>query len=96
MVTLISVMDEKNQQERPKRIRNPPKMFTPSKNSNVRTTNYNVNKRKAIEKKIDATTRATDVDIKLKSGTLVLTFTAAAYEVFRKATTAYFDNHKED
>ena len=37
--------------------------------------------------------RKEDVDVELKSGTLVLTMSAAAYELFKTAVFDYYDNH---
>jgi hypothetical protein len=47
--------------------------------------NYNLNSKKALGKKIEASERELDCDIQLKSGTLVLTCSAAAYEILKKA-----------
>ena len=63
------------------RIRNQPVIYTPTRHT---TTNYRLNKEKAIRKKIDAANREYDVKIEDKRGTLVITCTAAAYEVLRK------------
>jgi hypothetical protein len=46
--------------------------------------NYNLNSKKALGKKIEASERELDCDIQLKSGTLVLTCSAAAYEILKK------------
>ena len=56
---------------------------------------YQMNENKAMHKKIEATKRDLDVDIKLKRGTLVISFTPAAYELYKHAIYRYFDNHSE-
>ena len=54
--------------------------YTPSK---VETnTAYKLNEKKALMKKIDAGQRDLDVEIELKRGTLVITYTPAAYEIY--------------
>jgi hypothetical protein len=73
---------------RSRRDRQPPDHFTPSRQERP----YELKKKEALLKKIDATNREVDVDIELKQGTLVLEFSAAAYEVFRKAIIYYYDN----
>ena len=73
---------------RPRRIRNAPRVYTPSKNDT--NTKYKLDKQKAIKKKYDTTLRMQDVDIQMKSGTLVLTFSAAAFEVFKTSMFQYF------
>jgi predicted RNA-binding protein len=55
--------------------------YTPSK---VETnTAYKLNEKKALMKKIDAGKRDLDVEIELKRGTLVITYTPAAYEIYK-------------
>ena len=91
-VTCVCLTMANNMQvERPKRARNPPNVFTPTKTAV--NTNFALNKKKAIEKKLQATMRKEDVDVELKSGTLVLTMSAAAYELFKTAVFDYYDNH---
>jgi hypothetical protein len=53
--------------------------------------NYNLNSKKALGKKIEASERELDCDIQLKSGTLVLT-PAAAYEILKKAIYEHYNN----
>ena len=54
--------------------------------------NYNLNSKKALGKKIEAPERELDCDIYLKSGTLVLTCSAAAYEILKKAIYEHYNN----
>ena len=54
--------------------------------------NYNLNSKKALGKKIEASERELDCDIQLKSGTLVLTCSAAAYEILKKAIYEHYNN----
>lgn len=49
-------------------------------------------KRNAILKNIKATERDQDVDIQLKQGTLVLTFTPGAFELYKHAIYEYYCN----
>ena len=43
-----------------------------------------------MRKKIDASLRENDVEIDFKSGTLVLTLSAASFEIFKSALYTYF------
>ena len=65
------------------RLRHPKQPFTPTRDvvDHVHT-NYNVNKQKALQQKLDATSRQ-HVTASLKKGNLVLTFSTASLEVFR-------------
>jgi hypothetical protein len=45
-------------------------------------------------KKIDAGKRDLDVEIELKRGTLVITYTPAAYEIYKQAIYKYYDEHQ--
>jgi hypothetical protein len=45
---------------------------------------YKINTKKTLEKKIDATERSL-CNIELKSGTLVITCSAASYEILKKS-----------
>ena len=77
------------------RLRHAPKTFTPSKVNGkvtVKSTNYALNKKKAISKKLEAAQRAYDVTIEDKSGTLVLAFSAAAYEVFKHKLVCFYQS----
>ena len=73
---------------RPRRSRNAPNVYTPSKSESEAS--FALNKSKAVRKKIDASLRENDVDIDFKSGTLVLTFSAASFEIFKSALYTYF------
>ena len=67
--------------------------YTPSK---VETnTAYKLNEKKALMKKIDAGKRNLDVEIELKMGTLVITYTPAAYEIYKQAIYKYYDEHQQ-
>jgi hypothetical protein len=54
--------------------------------------NYDLNSKKALGKKIEASERELDCDIQLKSGTLVLTCSAAAYEILKKAIYEHYNS----
>ena len=64
------------------RSRQARKPFTPSRPTVQRTVSYNVNKTKALNQKLEATNRD-HLQIALKNGNLVLTFSTAAFEAFR-------------
>jgi hypothetical protein len=64
--------------------------YTPSKVETI--TAYKLNEKKALMKKIDAGKRDLDVEIELKRGTLVITYTPAAYEIYKQAI--YFDSRE--
>ena len=72
------------------RVRRPRLTFTPSKTTKV-SVDYNINRKKAIQKKVAAATRAYDLEIDDKHGTLVLTFSAAAYEIFKVELPTYLN-----
>jgi len=76
------------------RIRNPPQVYTPSRNNATisHTMNYNLNSKKVLEKKIEASERELDCDVQLKSGTLVITCSAASYEILKKAIYEHYNN----
>jgi len=66
--------------------------YTPSK---VETnTAYKLNEKKALRKTIDASKRDLDVEIELKRGTLVITYTPAAYEIYKQAIYKYYDEYQ--
>ncbi|XP_063442719.1 putative uncharacterized protein DDB_G0282133 [Mytilus trossulus] len=67
-------------------------IFTPSRNET--SMKYKLNERTALLKKIDAAKRDFDVEIELKRGTLVMSFTPAAYEVYKRAIIKYYDEHQ--
>jgi hypothetical protein len=75
---------------RSSRDKRPPSVFTPTREVKP----YELNKGRALAKKIDASNRDFDVEIELKRGTLVLEFSAAAYEIFKEAIFYYYDNCK--
>ena len=81
------------------RSRRPPNTFTPSRPSvvvsNTKEMNYEFSKKKAATKKMLATLRESDVDVELKHETLVMTFSAAAYEIFKNAVFTYFKTSAE-
>jgi hypothetical protein len=52
---------------------------------------YKINPKKTLEKKIEATERSL-CNIELKSGTLVITCSAASYEILRKSIYEYYDH----
>ena len=72
------------------RVRKPPTTFTPSKNPHVKV-DYELDRKKAIQKKAAAASRSYDLDIEDKRGTLVLTFSTAAYEIFRHELVSYLE-----
>ena len=67
------------------RLRHPKQPFTPTRDviDHVQT-NYNVNKQKALQQKLDVTSRK-HVTASLKKANLVLTFSTASFEAFRSA-----------
>jgi hypothetical protein len=77
------------------RTRKAPNTFTPTKNSDTHV-NYALNRKKAIKKKVDASDRIFDMEIVDKSGTLVMTFSAAAYEIFRHELLTYLVNKSNE
>lgn len=74
-----------------KRKINPREPYTPTKNE--QEMKYKLDEKKTLEKKVIATQRSQHVNIELKSGTLVMTFTPAAYEIYKAEIFRYFDEH---
>jgi len=74
---------------RSKRNIQPPTMYTPSRAEVVM--NYKLNEKKALDKQIQATKREQNVDIELKRGTLVLTFTSGAYLIYKAAIYDFYE-----
>ena len=56
---------------------------------------YELNEKRAMTKKIEATSRESDVKIEHKRGTLVMTFTPAAYELYKQAIYKYYRDHPQ-
>ena len=78
------------------RLRQQKVIFTPSKQvqqAEKKVMNYDINKKKAIKKKISATHREYSVEFDPKPGTLVITCSAAAYEILRKEISRWFTSH---
>lgn len=73
------------------RIITPKEVFTPTKYEMPMS--YELNERKAMLKKIEATERDHDINIELKRGTIVMTFTPATYEIYKQAIYTYYQNH---
>jgi len=73
------------------RIITPKEVFTPTKYEMPMS--YELNERKAMLKKIEATERDHDANIELKRGTIVMTFTPATYEIYKQAIYTYYQNH---
>jgi len=73
------------------RVRNPPQIYTPSRQNpdNNHKMSYKINTKKTLEKKIEATERSI-CNIELKSGTLVITCSAASYEILKKSIYEYY------
>lgn len=67
------------------RTRQARKPFTPSRPTVRSSVNYNINKTKALNQKLEATDRD-HLKVELKNGNLVLTFSTAAFEAFRAVT----------
>jgi rRNA processing protein Krr1/Pno1 len=67
------------------RVRNPPQIYTPNRQTPDKNhkMSYKINTKKTLEKKIEATERSL-CNIELKSGTLVITCSAASYEILKK------------
>ena len=74
------------------RTRRPPVNYTPSKLSSE----YALDMSKAAKKKIAATERVNDVEVNLKYNNLVMVFTPASYELFRKGINGYFSAYKDN
>jgi hypothetical protein len=66
------------------RVRNPPQIYTPNRQNpdNNHKMSYKINTKRTLEKKIEATERSL-CNIELKSGTLVITCSAASYEILK-------------
>ncbi|VDI45252.1 Hypothetical predicted protein [Mytilus galloprovincialis] len=75
---------------KPARRVTPREVYTPSKSE--MNMNYRLNERKALFKKVEATKRHFNVEIQLKRGTLVMTYSPAAYEIYKQAIYEYYDN----
>lgn len=75
------------------RIITPKEVFTPTKYEMPMS--YELNEGKAMLKKIEATERDHDINIELKRGTIVMTFTPgpATYEIYKQAIYTYYQNH---
>ena len=75
------------------RVRNPPQIYTPNRQNpdNNHKMSYKINTKKTLEKKIEATERSL-CNIELKSGTLVITCSAASYEILKKSIYEYYDH----
>ena len=75
------------------RVRNPPQIYTPNRQNpdNNYKMSYKINTKKTLEKKIEATERSL-CNIELKSGTLVITCSAASYEILKKSIYEYYDH----
>lgn len=67
----------------------PPTMYTPSRAEVVM--NYKLNEQKALDKQIQATKREQNVDIELKRGTLVLSFTSGSYLIYKAAIYDFYE-----
>lgn len=69
---------------RTNRLRRTRQSYTPSsKPTRVTSTNYNVNEKKALQQKLEATERD-HLKAEYKHGNLVLSFSTAAFEAFRQ------------
>lgn len=53
--------------------------------------NYKLNENKALDKQIQATKREQNLDIELKRGTLVLTFTSGVYLIYKAAIQDFYE-----
>lgn len=65
-------------------------VYTPSRSETQM--NYKMNEKTELEKKLEDAKRDNDVEIKLKRGTLVMTFTAGAYELYKEAIYSFYDH----
>jgi len=70
------------------RARNKPHTYTPAKYQN-----FNINKDKALNKKLEACNRPDDLKSEEKHGNYILELSAAAYEILRSEIDLYFDQH---
>ncbi|CAC5388939.1 unnamed protein product [Mytilus coruscus] len=88
---------EINKVARPSRSRNPPVIYTPSSiyQGKPQQMSYNLNARKALDKKMDAAERESEIEITLKAGTLVVTCNAGAYEALKHALYKYYSESQE-
>ncbi|VDH89816.1 Hypothetical predicted protein [Mytilus galloprovincialis] len=77
-------------QSRPSRKITPRELYTPSKSETQMK--YKLNEKNALVKKIEAAEREHNVDIQLKRGTLVMTFTPGAYELYKQAIYKFYDS----
>ena len=68
-------------------------VFAPNKYE--KNMSYELNEKRAMAKKIEATSRESDVKIEHKRGTLVLTFTTAAYELYKQGIYKYDRDHPQ-
>lgn len=66
----------------------PREVYTPSKTELAMR--YTLNEKKALEKKKEAAHRVNDIEIELKHGTLVMTFKAGAYELYKNAIYSFY------
>lgn len=57
--------------------------------------NYKLSEKKALSRKVEATHRPLNVEIVLKRGTLVMTFTPAAYEIYKYEIFKYYEQHPQ-
>ncbi|CAC5368275.1 unnamed protein product [Mytilus coruscus] len=65
-----------------------PSIFTPSKYEN-----FSLNKRKAMDKKLEQCNRQADILLMYKHENYILELSLAAYELLKLAMTEYFANH---
>ena len=70
------------------RNRNKPVVFTPAKYEK-----FSLNKNKALDKKLEACHRTSDVKVDEKHGNLILELSAAPYEVLKTEIEVYFEQH---
>jgi len=86
------------QKLRSARRRHPPQPYTPSRSTecvDVHRVNYVMNPQKALQKKISSANRENDIELMDKDGTAVMTFSAAAYEIFKQSAIAFYNNHTD-
>ena len=92
LLVLMDSMEGTKALVRSGRTRQPPMTYTPSKTENVTTkVDYTLNTKKALKKKLKATEREWNVRVENKSGTLVLEFTPAPYEVFKQNVKSFYE-----
>ncbi|CAC5396965.1 unnamed protein product [Mytilus coruscus] len=82
---------------RPSRSTNQPVIYTPSSiyQGKPQQMSYNLNARKALDKKMDAAERESEIEITLKAGTLVVTCNAGAYEALKHTIYKYYSESQE-